>query len=68
VRADVLGQHQRLQAVLVALDEPRVVDDVELRVREEARHVRAQRRRQVDGLEAIEGGDEGVDRPGRVQV
>jgi hypothetical protein len=30
VRSDVLGQYQRLQAVLVALDEAHVVDDVEL--------------------------------------
>jgi hypothetical protein len=62
VRADVLGQDEGLQAVLVALDQAGVVDDVELRVREEARHRRAQRRRQVDGLEAVQGGDERIDR------
>jgi hypothetical protein len=33
-RVDVLGQPQRLQVVLVALDEAGVVDDVELRMRE----------------------------------
>ena len=65
VRADVLGQDQRLQAVLVALDEAGVVDDVELGVREEARHRRAQRRRQVDGLEAVQGSDERIHRSDR---
>ena len=65
VRADVLGQDQRLQAVAVALDESGVVDDVELGVREEARHVRAQRRREVDGLEAVQGGDERIHRSDR---
>jgi hypothetical protein len=44
VRADVLGHDQRLQAIVVAVDEARVVDDVQLGVREEARHGRAQRR------------------------
>ena len=65
VRADVLGQDQRLQAVAVALDEARVVDDVELGVREEARHGRAQRRREVDGLEAVQGSDERIHRSDR---
>jgi hypothetical protein len=63
--ADVLGQDQRLQAVPVALDQAGVVDDVELGVREEARHGRAQRRREVDGLEAVQGSDERVHRSDR---
>jgi hypothetical protein len=61
VGADVLGENQRLQAVPVALDQAGVVDDVELGVREEARHGRAQCRREVDGLQAVQGGDEGID-------
>jgi hypothetical protein len=62
VWAHVLRKDERLQPVPVTVDQAGVVDDVELGVREEARHGRAQRRREVDGLEAVQRGDQRIHR------